>query len=163
MLHKLKQRESEGFTIIEVLIVLAIAGLILLIVFLAVPNLQRNGRNTAIKTDASTLGGGISDFEGQNGGAAPTGGFSNGGDGTLTLTGAPGTIDTKIKISAGTAVSLNASTSPLNGGTLIDPATAGKLVVYSGYTCDGSASTRAFAIVYDIETSGGLAAQCFST
>ena len=36
---------KSGFTIIEVLIVLAIAGIILLIVFMAVPNLERNYRN----------------------------------------------------------------------------------------------------------------------
>jgi len=36
---------QSGFTIIEVMIVLAIAGLILLIVFLVVPALQRNARN----------------------------------------------------------------------------------------------------------------------
>lgn len=35
----------NGFTIIEVLIVLAIVGFILLIVFLAVPTLNRNSRN----------------------------------------------------------------------------------------------------------------------
>ena len=40
------KKRAEGFTIIEVLIVLAIAGLILLVVFLAVPALQRNARNT---------------------------------------------------------------------------------------------------------------------
>jgi prepilin-type N-terminal cleavage/methylation domain-containing protein len=38
-------RDGSAFTIIEVLIVLAIAGLILVIVFLAVPNAQRNYRN----------------------------------------------------------------------------------------------------------------------
>jgi prepilin-type N-terminal cleavage/methylation domain-containing protein len=38
-------RNSSGFTIVEVLIVLAIAGLIMLIVFLAVPQLQRMARN----------------------------------------------------------------------------------------------------------------------
>ena len=48
MLSKLK-KSNQGFTIIEVMIVLAIAGLILLIVFLAVPALQRNGRNTTKK------------------------------------------------------------------------------------------------------------------
>ena len=40
MLNKLKKSDKDGFTIIEVMIVLAIAGLILLIVFLAVPALQ---------------------------------------------------------------------------------------------------------------------------
>ena len=55
MLHKLKQSRSEGFTIIEVMIVLAIAAMILLVVLLAVPALQRNSRNTAVKTDAGFI------------------------------------------------------------------------------------------------------------
>lgn len=55
MLNKVKKSKSEGFTIIEVLIVLAIAGLVMLIVFLAVPALQRNSRNTSRSNDASRL------------------------------------------------------------------------------------------------------------
>lgn len=47
------RKKMSGFTIIEVLIVLAIAGLIMLIVFLAVPALQRNSRNTQRTSDAS--------------------------------------------------------------------------------------------------------------
>jgi prepilin-type N-terminal cleavage/methylation domain-containing protein len=39
------KNRSRGFTIIEVMIVLAIAGTILLIVFLAIPALQRSERN----------------------------------------------------------------------------------------------------------------------
>lgn len=50
----LKTRQ-HGFTVIEVLIVMAIAGLMLVIVFLAVPALQRNARNTRRKTDASFI------------------------------------------------------------------------------------------------------------
>jgi prepilin-type N-terminal cleavage/methylation domain-containing protein len=38
MLNKIQKRKEDGFTIIEVLIVLAIAGLIMLVVFLAVPH-----------------------------------------------------------------------------------------------------------------------------
>lgn len=56
MKTKLANKE-KGFTIIEVLIVLAIAGLILLIVFLAVPALQRNSRNTQRANDAAQVGG----------------------------------------------------------------------------------------------------------
>lgn len=55
MLKKVQKSKSEGFTIIEVLIVLAIAGLVMLIVFLAVPALQRNSRNTSRSNDASRL------------------------------------------------------------------------------------------------------------
>lgn len=45
----------NGFTIIEVMIVLVIAAAIILIVFLAVPALQRNSRNNARKSDASRV------------------------------------------------------------------------------------------------------------
>lgn len=47
-----KKQRDKGFTIVEVLIVLAIAGLIMVVVFLAVPQLQRNNRNNTRKTDA---------------------------------------------------------------------------------------------------------------
>ncbi len=56
-LHK----DNKGFTIIEVLIVLAIAGLIMLIVFLAVPALQRNQRNNARNNDASRIAAAITE------------------------------------------------------------------------------------------------------
>lgn len=49
------KKKTEGFTIIEVLIVLAIAGLIMMIVFFAIPALQRNSRNNARNSDASRL------------------------------------------------------------------------------------------------------------
>src|SRR3954451_17196844 len=71
MLSKLKKSNSEGFTIIEVMIVLAIAGLIILIVLLAVPALQRNSRNTAIKNDASAVVGAFSSFASNSDGQAP--------------------------------------------------------------------------------------------
>ena len=60
MLQNIKNRKQEGFTIIEVLIVLAIAGLIMLIVFLAVPALQRNSRNSQRSADASKIAAAIS-------------------------------------------------------------------------------------------------------
>jgi prepilin-type N-terminal cleavage/methylation domain-containing protein len=45
----------KGFTLIEILIVLAIAGLVLLVVFLAVPALQRNARNATRKQDVAVV------------------------------------------------------------------------------------------------------------
>ncbi|HEX4774340.1 MAG TPA: prepilin-type N-terminal cleavage/methylation domain-containing protein [Candidatus Saccharimonadales bacterium] len=64
--------DAKGFTIIEVMIVLAIAGLILLIVFLAVPALQRSSRNTNRKSDAGRLASSISNFVSNNNGTAPS-------------------------------------------------------------------------------------------
>ncbi len=67
-----KIKNNKGFTIIEVMIVLAIAALILIIVLLAVPALQRNSKNTTAKNDASTIASAMTDFEGQNDGRIPT-------------------------------------------------------------------------------------------
>lgn len=47
-----KTSNNRGFTIIEVLIVLAIVGLIILIIFLALPTLQRVERNNYRKQQA---------------------------------------------------------------------------------------------------------------
>jgi prepilin-type N-terminal cleavage/methylation domain-containing protein len=72
MLKQLRQRRrEEGFTIIEVLIVLAIAGLIMVVVFLAVPNLQRSQRNNARKSDANNMLENLSEYVGNAGGALP--------------------------------------------------------------------------------------------
>ena len=46
---------QKGFTIIEVLIVLAIAALILLVVFLAIPGLQRSERNGRRRSDVAKI------------------------------------------------------------------------------------------------------------
>ncbi len=70
MRTKLRNKE-QGFTIIEVLIVLAIAGLIMLIVFLAVPALQRNSRNTQRRNDVSGLLGAYQEAVNNNNGAVP--------------------------------------------------------------------------------------------
>ena len=52
--HKnLKQR--GGFTIIEVVLVLAIAGLIMIMVFVALPSMQKAQRNTQRKEDMARL------------------------------------------------------------------------------------------------------------
>lgn len=66
-----KKRE-QGFTIIEVLIVLAIAGLIILIVFLAVPALQRNQRNSARDADANRISTAVNDCLSNKNGRVPS-------------------------------------------------------------------------------------------
>lgn len=73
MLSKL-QKDNKGFTIIEVLIVLAIAGLIMLIVFLAIPALQRNQRNEARRSDIGRVSTSVNDFVSNNNGNLPNDG-----------------------------------------------------------------------------------------
>jgi prepilin-type N-terminal cleavage/methylation domain-containing protein len=63
MTNQQLRKKTEGFTIIEVLIVLAIAGLIMLIVFLAVPALRRNQQNNQMRSEASRVLTGATEFE----------------------------------------------------------------------------------------------------
>ena len=48
-------KKDKGFTLIEVVLVMAIAGLILVIVFLAVQGAQRSRRDNARKHDAARM------------------------------------------------------------------------------------------------------------
>lgn len=66
-----KLQNQKGFTIIEVVLVLAIAGLIFLMVFVALPALQRNQRDTARKNDASTVVAAINSFKSNSRGELP--------------------------------------------------------------------------------------------
>ncbi len=69
--------KKQGFTLIEVVLVLAIAGLIFLIVFLALPALQRSQRDTQRKNDVSRLMSQIANFQSNNQGALPISGVWN--------------------------------------------------------------------------------------
>jgi prepilin-type N-terminal cleavage/methylation domain-containing protein len=48
-------KKDKGFTLIEIVLVLAIAGLLLVIVFLAVQGAQRSRRDTQRKNDAARM------------------------------------------------------------------------------------------------------------
>lgn len=67
-----KKDTKQGFTIIEVVLVLAIAGLIFLLVFVALPALQRSQRDTARKQDNSSIAAAVTTFESNNRGALPS-------------------------------------------------------------------------------------------
>ena len=144
MLTKLKN--SKGFTIIEVMIVLAIAGLIILIVLLAVPALQRNGRNTAIKNDASAIVAGVSTFESDNDGKSPAAADIVQSGSTVTI-GATTEAQAEAKVQGGTTVPTPVTTTPT---TAITP---GTLIIVKGRDCGNKVSNRAFAVWYAIETS----------
>lgn len=65
-----QQLKERGFTIIEVVLVLAIAALIFLMVFIALPALQGSQRDTARKEDVSTVASAINSWTSNNRGAA---------------------------------------------------------------------------------------------
>ena len=67
---KIHQKE-KGFTIIEVVLVLAIAALIFLMVFIALPALQRSQRDTQRKNDLSRMMTQLTSYSSNNRGSIP--------------------------------------------------------------------------------------------
>lgn len=62
---------KKGFTIIEVVLVLAIAGLIFLMVFIALPALQRSQRNTRRRQDMARILSAVQEYQANNNGKVP--------------------------------------------------------------------------------------------
>jgi len=141
MFNKLKKAKTQGFTIIEVMIVLAIAALILLIVLLAVPALQRNARNTTIKNDASALAAGFSEYISNNNGVIPA--SISYATPTVTI-GAAGSTQADVKVNGGTTVTA-AKTTPT-------AFVASELWWNTGKTCNGTTSSRAITVYYYVES-----------
>lgn len=65
-------QKEKGFTIIEVVLVLAIAGLIFLMVFIALPTLQKSQRDTQRKNDLSRIMTQLTSYSSNNRGTIPT-------------------------------------------------------------------------------------------
>jgi prepilin-type N-terminal cleavage/methylation domain-containing protein len=139
---KLKNiKNQKGFTIIEVLIVLAIAGLIMLVVFLAVPALQRNSRNTQRRADVSGVLGAISEtVANKNGSPIDTGDLA--------------TIRSNVKL----GYYIDTAVAAEDGSTAIsNDADVETIVIAIGGKCDGSGSSetgsnRGVAILFSVET-----------
>ncbi len=150
MLQKYKDKREEGFTIIEVLIVLAIAGLIILIVFLAVPALQRNSRNTQRTNDASRMAAAVSEcLNNNNGQITQCNDFSAAQLNTYV------TVANNQQLTAATGSGLN-SFAMQTGAICNDQGTG----VNSGATT----GNRSFVILYQVETNGGNTAnRCLSS
>lgn len=76
---------SRGFTIIEVSLVLAIAGLIFLMMFIALPALQRSQRDTRRREDMMELISQVKKYQTNNRGALPGGGNKINDGGSLVV------------------------------------------------------------------------------
>lgn len=66
-----QQLKEKGFTIIEVVLVLAIAALIFLMVFIALPALQRNQRDTARKQELQKVVAAVTTWQSNHRGNSP--------------------------------------------------------------------------------------------
>ena len=163
MLNKMKKTNRDGFTIIEVMIVLVIAGLILLIVFLAVPALQRGARNTQRKNDVSAILSSMTDFYNDNQSNYPTS-VTQWANPLMTFTNASLTSPANTTAKLGFYVSgpgnnqgqvgFAASGTVTNSGfTVIGN---DRVLITPGTQCSGNVNavgpTQGITVVYEIET-----------
>lgn len=161
MLKKLRNRES-GFTIIEVLIVLAIAGLIMVVVFLAVPSLQRNSRNTARDSDAARVLAAVTNWVSNNNGATFVAGTGN-ANLTAVLNDA-GSLGQYPSIAAGTSFTVTATTTQAAIANLTDiRVVTGAACTTNGATTGTGAAARQIALQYALEGGSSPIGKCIDS
>jgi prepilin-type N-terminal cleavage/methylation domain-containing protein len=119
--------KTKGFTIIEVVLVLAIAGLIFLVVFLALPALQRGQRDTQRKTDLGKLMSQVTAYQSNNQGNMP-GTWSTFISSYMTVGGQ------SFSDPDGTAYSITAS-GTLPTATVAPTFSAGEIKIFTGAKC----------------------------
>ncbi len=185
LIRRLKARSSratgiKGFTIIEVLIVLAIAGLILVIVFLAVPALQRNSRNTQYRSEASRLLAVAQEYINNNGGNVPTSGntCSGLGGGATNCDTVPATLDSqKIWQLAAPKNIITFVIRNSTASTAMSPNTFDRVVFQASAECGtalasgtgynivtSGVSNRSLTLVFALENADGtVKAQCIDS
>ena len=155
------QNNKSGFTIIEVLIVLAIAGLIMLIVFLAVPALQRNSRNTQRRNDVGKLLGAVNEWGTADNWVIPSGiaGLLGVGDKIIKNTGDMSIYNENMTAFGGD-VALGLGAGGINTNT-------NYVTLNLNAKCSNSttaiAQPRSAAAMYYIETGSGFVAQCIDS
>lgn len=142
----LKANKEKGFTIIEVVLVLAIAGLIFLVVFLALPALQRSQRDTARRQDVGKVVSALQSYMSDNKNALPTSttGFAN-YYGSLAQAGSGVAIATAATANAASVSAAKAS------GTGVSEQ---QVQIFNGLDCDGNANARKAAVIMKLESSG---------
>jgi prepilin-type N-terminal cleavage/methylation domain-containing protein len=139
-------KKQKGFTIIEVLIVLAIAGLIMVIVFLAVPALQRNSRNTQRTSDAARTAAAVNECLANNNGTT-----ANCNNLTAAQLSNYITIANNQQLTAAGAAGLN-SMQLVFGSSCNAAGTAG----------GGPGGARAYHVLFQVETTNTPTPRCVS-
>jgi len=158
-----RKLNNKGFTIVETLIVLAIAATIIVVVLLAVPGLQRSSRNTTARTAANNIVAGWNEQTADLNGAAPSA-PSGGSAGTISINSvsyklASGITPTVFTATTGTyamGFSASATTGTLAAtGMTLSP---NNVVVISSATCSTGSVTfgtsTQIAVLYPIENGG---------
>jgi prepilin-type N-terminal cleavage/methylation domain-containing protein len=164
-MRKLDHKSQKGFTIIEVMIVLAIAGLIMLIVFMAVPALQRSSRNNGRTNDISRIASAVNEWVSNANGQKFTAGTGNANlASVITQTGtfaqytlnpaATCTAANSFCVRTGAQAALAIDAVAIVTGAKCDTSTVGATVAPAGL------SARSMAIQYQKEGGGGNVKVC---
>lgn len=149
-MNQLTTKNRDGFTIIEVVLVLAIAALIFLIVFLAVPSLQRSQRDTQRRHDMSRFVSQVQQYQSNNTGAIP--------DGANIATFVTNYMNVGGDTFADPSVG-NYTVTAANAATANSTSTVGTIYYVVNATCDGEtvssgSGARKIAIVTKLEGAG---------
>lgn len=151
-------KKENGFTIIETSLVLAIAGLIFLMVFIALPALQRSQRDSKRRDDVLLFLGAIKKYQTNNRGVLPD------GDGSSWRNSLNSYLNSNFEDPDGESYEFIVETCQGNNGgdctgynepDGIDH----KLRIYKQATCNGSvpvkiSNSRNVAVVYKLESGG---------
>lgn len=133
-------KDTKGFTIIEVVLVLAIAGLIFLMVFIALPALQRNQRDTQRRNDIARVQTAVNNYQTNNKNKLPSFDSTFVSQYLITSGGddfADPSLGTYQFASAGATGNTFNVPATYNGS-----ATNGTIYYALGYTCDGGSSVK---------------------
>ena len=153
---------KHGFTIIEVVLVLAIAGLIFLMVFVALPSLQRGQRDTQRKNDMARISTALTNYQSNNGSLPKSTDFTTlGGTYSVATNGqfAKKYLGSKDEAKDPDGSEYDIVFESLASGTKSLSTMDHKVYIEIGGSCNGesakgSSSTNKFAILYKLEGAG---------
>jgi len=153
------QQKTKGFTIIEVVLVLAIAGLIFLIVFLALPALQRSQRDTQRRSDVGRAIAAIQSYQSNNSGAVPkdfngVGGVDPSTETNIIGSNYLGTFNDPTTQNSYTSVETLTTLTAANKTTIANSAGTGNIYAVAGRNCDNTAATGRIAVLVGLESGG---------
>lgn len=160
-------KTDAGFTIIEVLIVISIAGLIMLIVFQIMPSLLRNSRNNARRQDVAIILQALTRYQLNNSGDFPpdiTSGINfmaNSADRLSMYTASTDTTQNEVIV----------VTPPAAGSATAQPAltVTDRVFIHNYQKCDTNTSGATtpqgagyndVVALFAIETASGIQGQC---
>jgi prepilin-type N-terminal cleavage/methylation domain-containing protein len=156
---KIYQKE-KGFTIIEVVLVLAIAALIFLMVFIALPALERSQRDTARKNDVGIVSSGVESYISNNQGNFPK--TADLGSYVTNISSNTTAADVTVNTSSGPTSS---PVAPVLGGIEVTQATQCGSSTAGTASGDGetltTGTTNQYTVVTQLE-SGGNAYYCIN-